>query len=284
MSTGYLALSTEKKMAVARKISSGLCGVRRLFGKSSDVIVERRGGIKWNLNLRQGIDLAIFLGMYEPETSEALLENAEAGDVVLDIGANIGAHTLPLAKKVGAGGRVLAIEPTTYALGKLKENVALNPEFSAQIEVVSVMLGDGGASMPETIPSSWPLTEGKQELDPDFLGEFQSTAEAQLTTLDDLVSRKNLSRIDLIKLDVDGFEFGVLNGARETIRQFKPRVLFEVAPYLHDRQPHSFDGLLKLIGELGFRVHELGSHRELALSRESFPRQNGESVDVMLIS
>ena len=64
------------------------------------------------------------------------------GDIVLDIGANIGAHTLHLAQAVGAAGKVWAIEPTDYAMAKLKANIALNPGLAARIVCCQLMLVD----------------------------------------------------------------------------------------------------------------------------------------------
>ena len=101
-----------------------IVGVRAIFGLSSITKVYRRG-LHWSLDLKEGIDLAIYLGVYEPETIKELKHIVKPGDVVVDIGANIGAITLPLAEYVGVDGCVIAFEPTSWAYGKLQNNLSL---------------------------------------------------------------------------------------------------------------------------------------------------------------
>jgi hypothetical protein len=95
-----LKLSTQTKVTIARWLSKLIVGLRAIFGLSPITKVYRQG-CKWSLDLREGIDLAIYLGVYEPETIKALKKPVHSGDIILDIGANIGAITLPLAQFVG---------------------------------------------------------------------------------------------------------------------------------------------------------------------------------------
>lgn len=86
------------------------------------------------------------------------------GDVVFDIGANVGAHTLPLAQLVGVTGRVYSFEPTAYAFAKQQANIALNPSLVSRISAHQMMLmADESVSLPESVYSSWPL-EGAADL------------------------------------------------------------------------------------------------------------------------
>src|SRR5262245_34452280 len=111
-------LTTRTKVAIARLAYSAISAVRRRVGLDHSVRVVRDGAC-WELDLREGIDLAIYLGLFEAGTSRALRRLVRPGAVVLDVGANIGAHTLRLAKLVGESGRVIAFEPTVYAHTKL---------------------------------------------------------------------------------------------------------------------------------------------------------------------
>ena len=122
-------LSTAQKIRIARVLSGGVIGLRRTLGLPSEV-TTRRGGVRWRLDLTEGIDLSIYLlGAFEPATVKLYRRLVKPGDVVLDIGANIGAHVLPLAVLVGDAGRVIAFEPTRYACRKLQANLALNPRL-----------------------------------------------------------------------------------------------------------------------------------------------------------
>jgi hypothetical protein len=118
-------LNTRTKLRIARTLYWTLTGFRRILGGTDSARVSRRG-IHWQLELREGIDLAIYLfGYFEYETFRAYRRLLKPGDTVPDIGANIGAHTLHLARCVSPSGRVIAFEPTAYAYNKLRQNISL---------------------------------------------------------------------------------------------------------------------------------------------------------------
>ncbi|MBX6324228.1 MAG: FkbM family methyltransferase, partial [Rhodospirillaceae bacterium] len=143
-----LKLATRHKIELARLLSRGLLAARRASGRGPQARVVR-AGVRWELDLREGIDLAVYLNLYERATSRAIARHLRAGAVALDIGANIGAHTLPMARRVGPAGRVVAFEPTDYAFAKLRRNVGLNPDLAARIACLQVLLtGTDGARAP----------------------------------------------------------------------------------------------------------------------------------------
>src|SRR5713101_4640646 len=101
----------------------GITFARKTFGLSNQTIVTRYG-VRWNLDLDEAIDFSIFLlGLFERQTVQAYQRLVWPGNIVLDIGANIGAHTFHLARLVGPNGRVFAFEPTAFAFHKLLANI-----------------------------------------------------------------------------------------------------------------------------------------------------------------
>jgi hypothetical protein len=133
MLTDSLALKTATKMRLASTLYRALKSIRSFAG-ATDVARVRRNGLRWELDLREGVDLAIFaFGSFERETAFALKKLVTPGSTVLDIGANIGAYTLNLGRLVGPTGKVYAFEVTNYGFCKLKRNLALNPEISARV-------------------------------------------------------------------------------------------------------------------------------------------------------
>ena len=212
----------------------------------------KRGGIIWNLDLAQGIDFAIFLqGGFEPETIKTYKKHVVPGSVVLDIGANIGAHTLPLASMVGNRGKVIAFEPTDYAFGKLKKNLSLNGALASRVKAIQVLLvGTLSEEIPQAIPSSWPL---EKTLDDERLkhpvhgGRFNSLKGALPIRLDDWFEKNPVDRIDFIKMDVDGYEIGVLEGATQTLAKRRPVIIMEFAPYIFEERGRKFSELVVLL-------------------------------------
>jgi FkbM family methyltransferase len=262
-------LNTTQKIQIATIAYKVVSGIRRVFGKS-DHIVIRRNGITWELDLREGIDFSIFLlGGFELATLRLYETILRPGDVVLDIGANIGAHTLPFAKLVGKDGRVYAFEPTQYAFEKLKRNVRANPAISSRIELVHAMLvRESSKHIASEIYSSWPLHK-EQGLHEQHRGKLMSTADAAVITLDEFVQRRGINRIDFVKLDVDGNEADVLGGAVSTLRRFRPRILMEWAPYLYGDESAGLGQVLSDFINFGYCPKEPSSRRPMPKTPEA---------------
>src|SRR5271166_1677150 len=151
-------LTTKTKVSLAGLAYKFISTGRKLLGKNDSAIVER-DGIRYHLDLNEGIDFSIYLlGAFEPGTQKTLQELVKSGDVVFDIGANIGAHTLGIAKSVGSSGRVYAFEPADFAFAKLKRNLALNPELEVRTQAQQILLAaSSNGKSEQEIYASWPL-------------------------------------------------------------------------------------------------------------------------------
>ena len=90
-----------------------------VYGRIFPYRVVSRGGIKYSIDLTEAIDFNIFLGGWEPKTLKFLRDNLRSGDVVIEVGANVGAHTLVMSRIVEKSGHVYAFEPTDFAMSKL---------------------------------------------------------------------------------------------------------------------------------------------------------------------
>jgi FkbM family methyltransferase len=247
-------ISTRSKIAIASTLSKIIRTSRAVLGLQNKTQFKR-GGINWDLDLSQGIDFAIFLqGGFEPETIKTYKKHVVPGSVVLDIGANIGAHALPLASMVGNKGKVIAFEPTDYAYEKLTRNIELNQELKLRITAIQAMLvGSNQDIKPESIPSSWSLEQNdSSNKHPVHLGEYQSLEKARMLRLDDWCNEKKLDRLDLVKIDVDGYEIDVLKGAVNTLNKYTPIIMMEFMPYIFEERGHSFQQLLELLKSLKY--------------------------------
>jgi FkbM family methyltransferase len=246
--------STKTKIALARIAYRGIASARKVFGLGHEV-VARRGGLIWKLDLSEGIDLAIFLfGAFERATVAACQRYVRPGDVALDIGANIGSHTLHLAQFVAPSGRVVAFEPTTFAYRKLLANIAMNPDLAPRITAEQIMLVETGAKrLQPQLYSSWPLSS-ESDLHAKHRGRLMSTTGARALSLDEYLGSARVSSVALIKLDVDGHECAVLRGATDTIRRFRPLIVMEVAPYVLHEVGHQLGDLVEIIRSLGYTL------------------------------
>ena len=277
-------LTTKTKIALAGLAYRTIAKSRGLLGKSKQVEV-RRGGVRWRLDLEEGIDFSIYLlGAFERSTVATLRELVKAGDVVLDIGANIGAHTLGLAKNVGAAGKVYAFEPADFAFQKLLRNLALNPELQKRTKAAQVMLGSGPEKPPNGVYASWPL-EKVDSVHPKHRGRFVSTEGAVVDTLDGFVAREKVSRINLIKMDVDGHELPVLQGGRSVLREHRPVIVMEMSPYVHAEEQNSFAAVIEVLKEFRYKIEDARNRRTLPLDAAALERliPDGAGINVVAL-
>jgi FkbM family methyltransferase len=248
-------MKTRHKIRIARGLRSSLILFNKCIGRAP-VQTVTRGGIAWKLDLNEGIDLAIYIfGRFETDTAECLKKIVQPGFTVLDIGANVGAHTLPLAELVGNGGRVIAFEPTSYAFGKARANCDLNPRLAGRITLEQAMLTDA-LELPGEIYSSWPLddTDGLNE---HHCGALKSTDGAKAISIDSYLVSNGIKKVDLVKLDVDGFEVRVLRGARKLLHEYHPQIVLELAPHQFTHPGESFEDFIALLKDAGYSLfHE----------------------------
>lgn len=253
-----LLFTTKHKMGLASLGYQAVRAVRRCFGLGDEAFVMREG-INWKLDLREGLDLTIYLtGAFQRKVVQTCLALLPDEGVALDIGANMGAVTLPMAQKLRGKGFVIAIEPTRYPYQRLSHNLDANAKAKARVHLLQAFLTSGGEQrMPEALPSSWRVAGDRQGAHPVHLGVPQSTEGAITLTLDELVVQKNLDRLDLIKIDVDGAEDDVLAGGEATIRRFRPSVVIEVAPYTLLERGLAPDAPLKRLKQLGYAFRDM---------------------------
>jgi FkbM family methyltransferase len=263
-------LSTRQKVTIARLLNRTVRLGRSILRKPMQGEFTRNG-LRWNLDLNEGIDLAIYLlGAFERDLVRCYEKLINPGDTVLDIGANIGAHTLPLARAVGPTGRVIAIEATAYAIEKLRTNFALNPELESRINLKHALLVSSGERVnAETeITSSWPV-DGRASDNGPLCGAQMAIGSAQCITLDQLLIDNGINNISWIKLDVDGHEYGILQGAADCLRRIRPAIFMELAPYCYAASPASFDNLLECLRSADYTFYRLSNFQPLPSSTES---------------
>lgn len=213
-------------------------------------VIATIGGITFELDLREMIDSSLyFQGCYEPYVTAVIDRLVKPGMTIFDIGANIGCHTFHLATLVAPFGNVIAFEPTSYAFEKLDRNLKLNRFENVTLERLA--LSNGSIEKQKiSFRSSWGI-------DSEVYSTQQETVD--FVTVDDYLALHSLTQIDFIKLDVDGFELRVIQGALRTLRKYQPMILMELAPaYLSATGAHP-GVLLETLARIGYNFYaEIG--------------------------
>jgi FkbM family methyltransferase len=277
-------LKTTHKFALVRSAYRAIKLARGLFGLGTRCQVMR-DGLRYDLDLSQAIDLTIFvLGRFEPSTVAAFRRYVKPGATVLDIGANIGAQTLQLARLVGPNGRVLSFEPTDFAFAKLRRNLELNPQIAGQVTALQYFLtaGDRNA-LPHSVYSSWALPRSADAHEK-HLGLRMATAGARGAALDRVLAEQGVERVDLVKLDVDGFECDVLAGASDMIRRDRPTFVMEIMPYGLVEQGASLEQFLSFFLPFGYRLYDERTEAALPTDAKALEPMVGEGASINVIA
>ena len=167
----------------------------------------------------------------------------QPGMKVIDVGANYGTYTLTAAKLVGVHGSVLAFEPASNTANYLKRSIELNSFNNIHLFQCALSNHDGEASLS--------LSENSE------LNTLQQTTgtnceTVRLRTLDDCYAESGLGPIDFFKLDAEGEEIKILEGASEFFEKQSPLVMFELK---HANEVNV--GLIKKFEEFGYTIYAL---------------------------
>jgi len=172
------------------------------------------------LDLGDFLQRAIAADCFERPEEDVTVRLLRPGDQVVDIGANIGYHALRWAQHVGPGGMVFAVEPVPPNHQALAANLALNPGL--EVEAHQLAFGDRSGSL--TLSSDRPgVTSGSYSAMNSGSGGFM----VRQQTVDEWAIGRDLSRLRLVKIDVEGWEAMVLDGATETITKLRPHLMLE---------------------------------------------------------
>lgn len=154
------------------------------------------------------------------------------GLMALDCGANIGVHTVEWAKHMHQWGKVIAFEAQEKIYYALAGNLAINNCLNASAHFVAVGSKNTELKIPVPNylqPASFGSLELKQHENNEFIGQKIDYSDAAMSIVNQkTIDSFELPRVDLIKIDVEGMEVDVLNGARETIKRCKPIMMIEI--------------------------------------------------------
>jgi FkbM family methyltransferase len=195
--------------------------------KRRAVVTIPVGNTNFKLDLPPILRHAGSTGIYvERRYYEPLLEFCHSlireGDTVFDCGANIGIYSCAFGALVGKSGRVISFEPQDYAVTALLNNTRLNGFNHVSVEQVCVSDRQGTAI----------LDTSQGEVQASIVRDFgreraESVSTATLTTV---AERLRISRLDLIKMDIEGAELPALIGGAELLRQHRPILVMESTP------------------------------------------------------
>jgi FkbM family methyltransferase len=221
--------------------------------------------------------------LHPPAAHPAALALLVPGATVIDIGANLGEWTVPFARAVGSAGRVLAIEPAPRNAASLAKTLAANA--LRQAEIVRCAVGDREGAVGFAVPlvTSARSDTGTAHIGPATAGH--ETVTVDLRRFDGLVGERGFKRIDLIKIDVEGHERPVLDGAATALARFRPALVIETG---HEGESDRA-AIHERLAALGYRIlgilidHGMADADWPAYRAAAPPFRPGEAHNLLLV-
>jgi FkbM family methyltransferase len=198
---------------------------------------------------------------------EKLKDKVFPAETCFDIGANIGITTIWLAKNAK---KVFAFEPISSNLTRLTENLELN--HIQNVEVFKEAVSDMEGSREIFLYNSY----GHHSLSPEHVSAPVSKEIIHSVTLDNFCREKSVEKIDVLKIDVEGFELEVLSGAHELLSKHCVKyIIFEHSRILMEKQQRPFDQVYQLLTKYGYRVFDLNDKQ---IKQEDFLKLGQEDL------
>lgn len=171
----------------------------------------------------------ILSGNFEEKELEIFENLCGKSQVVLDVGANIGLYTTVAARKVGLKGKVYAFEPIAENLKYLEENIR-NNELQSRVEIIDKAVGEKAGVLKIFILKNQIGTHSAIHSDSN-----RESVHVPMCSIDSFIKANHIKKVDIIKVDVEGYDGNVLMGAFRTLKEFKPTLFIEYSPQLLDK-------------------------------------------------
>ena len=277
-------MKTITKVTIAKLIFNFLI----FFGFNKKTIVKKKT-IIWNLDLSEGIDLSIFLfGAFQQgvvkSINEHILKDKNSNNNffnIIDIGANIGDKSLTLAQSLLSKNfnhfKIFSIEPTDYAFKKQINNIKLNPNLNKKIKSFKYFVSNENTK-PNNIYSSWSLNSNKKthKVHKGVLKKVNKLTD--IISLDEFIKKNKIKDKIIIKIDVDGFEMNVLKSSVKTLKNMRPIIFMEYAPYLFYENGSSPKEFFNFLKKYNYKIYDLNFNKLNKISISA-----GSSIDIVLI-
>jgi FkbM family methyltransferase len=204
----------------------------------------RRWGVWFDLNLNDNVQRTFYYtGWYERPFLKFLRDELQSDDTYIDVGAHIGIDAAFVAKLAPAG-TVVAFEPAPDTVAVLRDSVGRLDN----VEVVPVALGDGAGTLTLRTNPKWHPDDAATR---SSVGAGPPVCQAQLLRFDDWAT--DLTRMDVIKIDVEGAELDVLKGMPQSLRRLQPRVVaVEIYPPYLAAAGTSEEEIVELLADVGY--------------------------------
>lgn len=226
-----------------------------LIPENRELVYEHYlGDLKVHINTLYPIEREMLTGVYDPTTSRVIRKFLRKGCVALDVGANVGALTMLMAKIVETG-IVYSIEPGPPNYARLLSNLKLNTGLLDCIKPLQMGLSDRNGEL------FW--SEDLQNRGNAGLSRNHGLP-VTVITLNELVRRERIERLDFVKIDVEGMEYEVLKGGINSLHDLRPAIYYEtLEPFRESRGFDIFAEIETMLNSIGYKLFGVDASGEV---------------------
>ncbi len=237
-----------------------LAPMPELYSKLNGKRIFKRNDLLYKADLTDLMDWAFYWG-FSDSGHEFFLKNLKQGETVIDVGANKGKLASQIALKVGRSGKVIAYEanPSNYA--KCLELINSNKNKLAHLRFLQKGCGNKPGEM--SVKSESRNNTGMDRL---VCAQADSDVKVDVVTLDTELC--NIDRLDWIKIDTEGYELKVLEGAVEAISKFKPKMFIEFDKQNLVRYGDCVEDIISLLAPLGYTFFNVQESKYFMTEKE----------------
>ena len=201
-------------------------------------------GLRFQLDPLEWLQIEMLSGIPSEPATMALFDRLlKPGDTVIDVGCHVGFHALYAARRVGPAGLVIAVDPQPYNC----ERVMTNAEANKLAKVMVICAAAGSKPGFALLRQQSATDKARLTLAGVGVNDTGLTFEVPVVTLDEVVGRRGLERVELLKIDVEGYEAEVLAGAHQTLARTN-NIVLEILPDHEVGQTASILDVLKSAG------------------------------------
>jgi len=186
-----------------------------ILGKYEFQTIENDEGISTELQIYES---------HEPLTTHLMINELKQDMICVDLGSNIGYYAVIESNLIGETGKIFAIEPSPVNFPVLKSN--LENQKMNNFLAFNIAIGDKNEEMEFIISSksNW----SKIRMNNEKINPEDKVIKIPVKTLDSFVNENNITKIDILRMDVEGFEYNILLGANKILEKFKPKIFVEI--------------------------------------------------------
>jgi FkbM family methyltransferase len=241
-------------------------------------LIEWHDGLRYHLYLGNDTSRMIFVdGNFDPNELVFLDSALKPGMVFVDVGANDGLYSLFASRRVGRRGSVLAFEPSRREFRRLKENIRINRLANVRGFPVALYNSSGKKNLR--------IADGEhagQNTLGSFLFASVSTCRIEkvvIRTLDDIAAEETPPRIDWIKIDAEGAECAILEGAANVLRTYRPNLMMEAMDGALREQGRSIGDLLAILDRMAYDIFSFDKS-----TGKLIPARDGEPLSLNIVA